>query len=314
MTQTTNWPRKTHELHSHHFDSTIWNDLKFRDDDIVIATYAKSGTTWMQQIIAQLLYGPDAELEVAEMSPWLDLRVPPKAVKLPVVEAQTHRRFLKTHLPVDALVFSPKAKYIYIGRDGRDVVWSFYNHHANANQLWYDLLNNTPGRVGPPIERPDPEIHRYFRRWLEEDGYPIWSYWENIRSWWDARGVPNILLVHFNDLKIDMEGEMRRIADFLGCSIPEDRWPAIIEHCSFDYMKRHAANVAPLGGGIFEGGADVFINKGTNGRWRDVLTAEDIRDYERIAREKLGEECADWLAHGSRGERAEIPAAPTTVS
>src|SRR4029453_7784344 len=83
MTRTPNWPRKTHELHSHHFDSTIWNDFKFRDDDIIIATYAKSGTPWMQQIIAQMLMGPDPELEVAEMSPWLDLRVPPKEVKLP---------------------------------------------------------------------------------------------------------------------------------------------------------------------------------------------------------------------------------------
>src|SRR6187455_3546342 len=145
MTQTTNWPRKTHELHSHHFDSTIWNDLKFRDDDIVIATYAKSGTTWMQQIIAQMLYGPDAALEVAEISPWLDLRVPPKAVKLPFVEAQAHRRFIKTHLPVDALVFSPRAKYIYIARDGRDVIWSMYNHLSNGNQAFYDLLNETPG-------------------------------------------------------------------------------------------------------------------------------------------------------------------------
>jgi aryl sulfotransferase len=81
------WPRKTRELHNHHFDSTIWNHLRFRDDDIIIATYAKSGTTWMQQIIAQMLYGPDPDLEVAEMSPWLDLRVPPQAVKLPVVEA-----------------------------------------------------------------------------------------------------------------------------------------------------------------------------------------------------------------------------------
>ena len=96
-------PQKTRELHSHHFDSTIWNGFAFRPDDIVIATYAKSGTTWTQQIIAQLLFGGDPELSVADMSPWLDLRVPPKAVKLPVVEAQTHRRFLKTHLPVDAL-------------------------------------------------------------------------------------------------------------------------------------------------------------------------------------------------------------------
>jgi len=93
-------------MHSHHFDSTIWNELKFRDDDIVIATYAKSGTTWTQQIVGQILLGPDPELAVAELSPWLDLRVPPKAVKLPLVEAQTHRRFLKTLLPLDALVYS----------------------------------------------------------------------------------------------------------------------------------------------------------------------------------------------------------------
>jgi hypothetical protein len=84
-------PTKTRELHNHHFDSTIWADLQFRDDDIIISTYAKSGTTWMQQIVAQMLFGPDPDLEVAEMSPWLDLRVPSKAVKLPIVEAQAHR-------------------------------------------------------------------------------------------------------------------------------------------------------------------------------------------------------------------------------
>ena len=61
----TNWPKKTCEMHSHHFDSTIWNDFRFRDDDIVISTYAKSGTTWMQQMIGQMLMGPDPDLEVA---------------------------------------------------------------------------------------------------------------------------------------------------------------------------------------------------------------------------------------------------------
>ena len=158
------WPVKTRELHNHHFNSTIWNELEFRNDDIVIATYAKSGTTWVQQIVAQLLVPGRGRPEVAEMSPWLDLRVPPKAVKLPMVEAQPHRRFIKTHLPVDALVYSPLAKYLYIGRDGRDVVWSMYNHHANANELWYELLNDTPGRIGPPIGPPPASTRDYFRR------------------------------------------------------------------------------------------------------------------------------------------------------
>src|SRR5918994_4319042 len=119
MTETIVWPKKTRELHNHHFDSTIWNDFRFRDDDIIIATYAKSGTTWVQQIVAQLLFGPDPDLEVAEMSPWLDLRVPPKEVKLPMVEAQTHRRFLKKHTPPYAPAFSPQAQDISIRRDGR---------------------------------------------------------------------------------------------------------------------------------------------------------------------------------------------------
>ena len=99
----TQLPRKTREIHNHHFDSTIWNDLKFRDDDIIIATWGKAGTTWVQQIVAQLLFDGEEGMEVAEMSPWVDLRVPPKEVKLPAIEGQTHRRFLKTHLPVDAL-------------------------------------------------------------------------------------------------------------------------------------------------------------------------------------------------------------------
>ena len=291
-------PRKTRELHNHHFDSTIWNDFAFRDDDIVIATYAKSGTTWVQQIVAQLLFNGAEGLEVAEMSPWLDLRVPPKAVKLPAVEAQTHRRFLKTHLPVDALVFSPRAKYVYIGRDGRDVVWSMYNHHASANDFWYAALNDTPGRVGPPIDRPPASVRQYFHDWLAKDGHPFWPFWENVRSWWAVRHLPNVLMVHFADLKADLPAGIRRIARFLDIPIDEAKWPAILEHCSFAYMKANATKSVPLGGAFWDGGAEAFVHKGTNGRWRDTLTPDDVAAYEARAVAELGPECARWLAAG----------------
>lgn len=292
------WPIKSRELHSHHFDSTIWNDFQFRNDDIIIATYAKSGTTWMQQIVAQMLFNGDPDLAVAEMSPWLDLRVPPKEVKLPQVEAQTHRRLIKTHLPLDALVYSPKAKYIYIARDGRDVLWSMYNHHVNANQAWYEALNDTPGRVGPPIEPPPTDIRQYWHDWLVRDGHPFWPFWGNLRSWWAIRALPNILFVHFNDLKRDMPAEMRRIARFLDIPIDETRWPVILEYCSFDWMKKNAAKSVPLGGAFWDGGAEVFINKGVNGRWMDTLTSEESAQYETRAVHELGPECASWLAYG----------------
>jgi len=218
------WPKKTRELHNHHFDSTVWNDFAFRDDDIVIATYAKSGTTWVQQIVAQLIFGGAEDLEVAEMSPWLDLRVPPKDIKLPTVEAQAHRRFLKTHLPVDALVFSPRAKYLYIGRDGRDVLWSMHNHHANANAFWYQALNDTPGLVGPPIEPPPATIRQYYHDWLDRDGHPFWPFWDNVRSWWAIRALPNVMLLHFAEIKADTPGQVRRIAAFLDIPVDEARW------------------------------------------------------------------------------------------
>lgn len=294
----TSTPIKTREFHNHHIDSTIWNDLNFRDDDIVISTYAKSGTTWVQQIVAQLLFNGEEGVEVAEMSPWLDLRIPPKEVKLPIVEAQTHRRFLKTHLPVDALVFSEKAKYIYIGRDGRDVLWSLFNHHSTANQAWYEALNDTPGRIGPPIEAPPTSIARYYHDWLDKDGHPWWPFWENIRSWWNIRNLPNVYLLHFANLKHDMPGEIRKIAEFIETPIDETQWEFILRHCSFDYMKENSAKSAPLGGDFWDGGAQSFIHKGTNGRWREILSAQESAKYEHRAAEELDRECAHWLATG----------------
>ena len=180
-----NLPIKTREMYNHHFDSTIWNDFEFRNDDIIISTYAKAGATWAQQIVAQLLFGGDPNLEVAEMSPWMDLRLPSKEIKLKFVATQTHRYFLKTHLPVDALRFSDKAKYIYIGRDARDVMWSMYNHHVNANQFWYDALNKTPRLVSPEIEKPNKDIRVYWNQYYQKDGFPFWLFWENVKSWWE---------------------------------------------------------------------------------------------------------------------------------
>jgi aryl sulfotransferase len=292
------WPEKTKEMHNQHIDSTFWNDFKFRDDDIIISTYAKSGTTWMQQIVSQMLFNGETDLDTQGMSPWIDFRVPPKEIKLAAVEAQTHRRFVKTHLPVEALVYSPKAKYIYIGRDGRDVLWSLYNHHANGNEAMYDALNKTPGLVGPPLEPPPDDIREYWHSWLAKDGFPYWSFWENVRSWWAIRDLPNLMLVHFETLKRNMPAEMRRIAKFLDIPIDESKWDTIVEHCTFDWMKNNGEKIVPLGGAVWKGGVKTFINKGTNGRWKETLTPSESAEYEAKALAELGPECAHWLATG----------------
>ena len=105
-------------------------------------------------------------------------------------------------------------------------------------------------------------------------------------------------LVHFSELKQDLPGTIREIAEFLQIPINESRWSAILEHCSFEWMKKNATKSVPLGGLFWDAGAGVFINKGVNGRWADVLTAEESVEYEKIAVNQLGSECAQWLATG----------------
>jgi aryl sulfotransferase len=122
--------------------------------------------------------------------------------------------------------------------------------------------------------------------------------WDNVRSWWAVRELPNVLLVHYANLKRDLSREMHRVARFLNIDIPDADWPTLEEHCTFDYMKKHAANAAPLGGAIWNGGADSFIFKGTNGRWHDVLTKADVEAYEGQALKELGPECSHWLSTG----------------
>lgn len=300
------WPRKTREFQNHHMDSTIWNRFAFRPDDVIVSTYAKSGTTWTQQIVGQILLGGDPEVRVAEISPWLDMRLPSEEEKFALLEAQRHRRFIKTHLPLDAFVFRPELKHIYIARDGRDIAWSMHNHAINFRPEVFDMLNLLPGLVGPPLEPAETDILAFFRRWLAEDGMPFWSLWDNVRTWWEARHLPNVLMLHYADMKRDLPGTVRLIADFLGEALDEQTFERVVRHSSFDWMKANADKAAPLGGTIFEGGAATFINKGSNGRWQEVLPLADNAAYEARALAELGEECAHWLASG--GEIA--PARP----
>ena len=292
------YPRKKRDHWHHLLDLTDWNEFKYRENDIIINAYSKSGTTWVQQIVAQLLWEGAEHIILSEVSPWIDCRFPSKEGRLEIVGRQTHRRFIKSHLPADTLVYSPKAKYLYIGRDGRDVLWSLYNHHRNFRKDVIESIDGVPERIGPPLGEAPSSVIDYFRDWLTRDGYPWWPYWEHILSWWEIKDLPDVMFVHFSNLKKDMPGEIRQIAAFLDIAIDETNWEAILEHCSFHYMKAHAAECVPFAGDIFSGGAKSFMHKGVNGRWNDMLTPDDIEQYERTAEEKLGLRCANWLATG----------------
>ena len=299
-------PQRRRTYRNHHLDSTRWDAFTPRPDDIVIATSYKAGTTWTQAIVAHLLF-PDQPFPapVWQMSPWLDFRARPVDEVLATLEAQTHRRFIKTHLPLDALRFFPELKYIFVSRDGRDVFMSMWNHYTHYTDATYARINDTPGRVGAELPRAPSDIHAFWQVWctrgwfdFETDGWPFWSHLAVTQSWWQHRWQPNILTLHFADMKADTAAAVRRIADFIGIELSKARLKNIVAAVSFEAMKRRGEIYAPRGGATWKGGADTFLNKGTNGRWRDVLSPRELALYDAACERSLSPDCRAWLETG----------------
>jgi len=300
----------TKERRSWTTDSRRWAHYIPRPDDIIIGTSAKCGTTWMQQIVSLLVFRSPEPRDIQNESPWIDMRIRPIEEVTERIEAQTHRRFLKTHLEFDALPIYDDVRYIHVARDGRDAFVSWYNHSrhytlaAAEAQSAAGLADET---IAKPMPLPGESIRDFFQVWMTDgpearlaNDFPAQRYFEIERSYWAERQRPNLLMVHYADLKIDLEAEMRRIAGFLDIRIPEETWPALVHAAGFNFMREHGATLLPRAIQGWDQGADRFLHEGTNGRWRKVLTPEDVALYETRARRELSPNLARWLELGSR--------------
>lgn len=308
---TTRLPQVTRTYQNHAGDSTRWQRYQPRADDIVICTPPKSGTTWTQEIVRQLVFcgQPDAperdSLALRQISPWLEQHRFPLDEVLNLLEAQQHRRFIKSHLPLDGLPYFPQVKYLVVGRDARDVAMSMWNHYTEFVDAQYERSQHLPAQFGEPLPLPPSDIHIFWRTWITRgsfawtsDGYPFNSVLHHIQSWWSYRHLPNILFIHYSDLKSDLPGEIRRMAKFL--TIPQvDVWMSSITHAvTLEAMREREERLDPGMKHVWREGARTFFHKGTNGRWRDVLSAEEVQMYEEKAAQVLTPDCRAWLEQG----------------
>jgi aryl sulfotransferase len=303
-------PKVIHTYQFHSLDSTRWQHYQPRLDDIVISTSLKSGTTWMLEIVRQLVFlGQDVpernEVSVGQVSTWPDAPWSPVDKMLEKLEAQQHRRFMKTHLPLDGLPFFPQVKYIVVGRDARDVAMSMWNHYAGMTDGAFEFHNGIAGRIGEPLPCPPQDIHAFWRGWISRgcfawtsEGYPFQPNLYHTQSWWDYRHLPNILFVHYNDLKTDFPLELRRIAAFLAIPLADAQLPPLIQTVSLEAMREREARLNQSWSATFKDGAGTFFFKGTNGRWKDVLSAEELALYEEKAAQVLTPACQAWLERG----------------
>lgn len=318
-------PQRTQNYQNFLVDNARWDDFKFRNGDIVISTPPKSGTTWTQMICALLIFQePELREPLATLSPWLDITAAPVEQVLAQLEAQTHRRFIKTHTPLDGLPYRKDVTYLCVGREPRDVFMSLDNHHKNMrpefvermqaamHQARNDAADSELESQSSPLspatnESGTPEeFCARFREWIADDGLP-WRpdrptnapcVLHHIQTFWTFRHLPNIHMLHYSDLLRDLEGQMRGLATILGIDVDEAVWPTLVRAATFADMKSKAEMMVPEAGKDMWTNNQAFFHKGTGDQWQGVLGKEELALYRAAMEERLDPELAEWLEHG----------------
>ena len=279
-------------------DSGRWLGFPFRGGDLVISTRSKTGTTWLQMICGLLIFQtPRLPAPLGQLSPWLDHLIAPREQVYAQLAAQQHRRFIKTHTPLDGIPVDPRASYLVTGRHPLDVAVSLYHHSGNIDRARLRQLTGQPGPASPPPPRPP--LRDWLLSWIADDRDPrahldslpgiMW----HLSDAWARRGQPNVLLVHYDDLLADLDGQMRGLAGRLGMAVPAAAWPALVRAATFESMSGHADTLVPTTG-LFKSNA-AFFRRGHSGARHEVLSAGEIAAYHDRAACLAPSDLLSWL-------------------
>ena len=282
-------------------DSARWIGFPFRDGDIVISARSKTGTTWVQMICALLIFQtPDLPASLGQLSPWLDFLTAPRDEVYARLAAQQHRRFIKTHTPLDGIPFDPRATYIVTARHPLDMAVSLYHQSRNIDRARMRQLLGQPEPAGPA--RPCTPVREWLLDWISSDAGPreemdslpgvLW----HLSDAWSRRVEPNVLLVHYDRLSAGLDGEMRRLAARLGIAVPRQSWPRLVKAATFADMRAAAADLAP-GGGVLKSSA-AFFRRGSSGAGRELLSQAEAARYHARAAQLAPPDLLAWL-HGA---------------
>jgi aryl sulfotransferase len=291
-------------------DSARWDGFRFRPGDIIISTPAKCGTTWMQMICALLVFQtPSFDRSLDQISPWLDMLTRDRESVFADLDAQTHRRFIKSHTPFDGLPHDSRVTYISVGRDPRDVALSWDNHMANTDMMALfgareaavgldDIAELLAG--GPPV-RPASELERFWL-WVDEETPPsdagtasLASVLHHLSTFWAVRDRADVVLLHYDDLKTDLEGQMRLLAERLAISVPEHQWAALVEAATFEKMRERADRIVPGSTHAIWQDNGRFFNRGVSGQWRALLDDDGLRRYRERVAQLAPPDLARWV-------------------
>lgn len=229
-----------------------------RPEDVFVVTQMKCGTTWMQHVVYEVLNRGAGNLvetgtAMYAIAPWIEGRRSVSIEDAPLIGNERPSRIIKTHLPAQLLPFSRQAKYIYVAR-----------HPVSCFASCIDFVDTNVGEMSPDIPA--------FEAWFTNPSTMWWGTWtDHVKGWWEkSKAEPNVLFVHFEEMKKDLPGVTQRVADFLAVAPLSDAELASAVHkCGFDYMQEHQDNFEMHPPHILQTKAELFVS-GTADRYKNV--------------------------------------------
>ncbi|KAM9305385.1 uncharacterized protein PAF06_013933 [Gastrophryne carolinensis] len=248
-----------------------------KPDDILIATYPKAGTTWMQEIVDSIMNNGELEKNqrgpTHERSPFLELSLPPIPSGIDLLNVTPSPRLVKTHLPyklVPKSLWEKKCKAIYVARNAKDNMVSYY---------FFELMCKT---------QPDPGTwEQYVEKFLKGD--MAWGSWfDHVIGWWNAKDRHNILYMFYEDMKEDPQREIRKVMNFLGKNLSDETLEKIYRHTSFTSMKENPmANYSCFSGNLMDQNLSPFMRKGQVADWMNYFTESQNKHFDEEYEKKM---------------------------
>jgi len=206
------------KIHADVKSSIYFNDFESRDTDIYVSTFLKSGTTWMQMILYQMLTDGSMDFNhIYDVSPWISNEAT-KNLSAERVNQLPNPRIIKSHDPYKNFDPNFKGKIIHVYREGKDVAVSLFHHRKNYNNS-KETLKDT--------------FDKYF---TTKNEYNWFSY---NKDWFENKSNLSILYISYEDLKTNFLPSILKIAAFLGQNLTKEQIERITERSSFDFMKKH---------------------------------------------------------------------------
>ena len=272
-------------------DSSRWDAFVPRAGDIVVSTPPKSGTTWTQGILAMLIAGDrEVDAQTSMKSPWIDINIRDLDEVMARLEAQEHRRQVKTHTPFDGIPFWPQMRYVTVYRHPIDVHFSYRKH-----------LTNMALDVGqaPLPENPSESFREFLAEDVDHRG--LGAILDHYRCTLAREPRENLIRLHYADMLRDLPGAVASLAAHVGIAHPTGVMASITEAATFASMKANAARFTPSAGQGFWKADTGFFDSATSRKWEGVLTDDDLAAYEAKMHAGLAVEERAWLEWGDAG-------------